>query len=341
MTESAGPSSSGRPLAILVPGVIVGAALGAALAFAFEGGIERRLDDLADRLAALQQPMRTTGEAVGGLAARLDRLEGLAQRPPAAAPALAASGPAPAAPVRLDDECRAGRQRLEEVESLLADAAAPSLAPWEAGRLLSAAAGTLSALEARLYRYGGCLAGEIADARDRIQVGRIAARRLALAPVRATLAADEAIDPARLARDAMAALAAARVGLSRAEAAAGQSEPDAEMRALERRLEDAFGRWNREQQRRYDVWALERARALGEWAQRNISDIPLRGAGKAEISAKLVEQLGPVEPRQLGPAVQAVHGELFQRFWRELGEEQRIQMVADLVAAPKRLPAEM
>ncbi|MGE0719974.1 MAG: hypothetical protein AB7P02_31305 [Alphaproteobacteria bacterium] len=329
MSDGAATSNAGRPLAVALPAVVVGVALGAALAFALEGGIERRLDDLSRRVAELERPVTATRDAVTSLAARLDRADAVAQPGTAAA-----SG-------RMGEECRAGRERLGEVENLLADAGAPSLVPWESARLLTAASGVLSAVEARVFRHGGCLAAEIADARDRITVGRIAARRIALQPVRTALADVESIEAALPAREALAGIATARNALARAETLTGQAEPDGEIRGLERRLDDVYLRWSREQQRRYDLWALERARALGDWAQRHISDIPLRGAGRAEIQAKLVEHLGPVEPRQLGPAVQAVHGELFQRLWRSLGEEQRVAAVAELVATPKRLPAEM
>lgn len=252
-------------------------------------------------------------------------------------PRVAAQVDGPAA----GDECRLGGERLAEVETLLADAAAPTLTAWEQGRLLSAAVGTLSALEARLHRHGACLAGEIAAVRARVAEARGTARQAILAPVLDALAAHEAVAAETPAAVALADLAAARVALARARSDSGDGDVDADLRALQRRLEDAYGGWAREQQRRYDLWALDRARALDAWARANLSDIPLRGAGKAEIAAQMVEWLGPVEVRQLEPAVQTVHGELFQRLWRELGEEARIRVVADMVAAPKRLPAEM
>ena len=239
------------------------------------------------------------------------------------------------------DECGQAADRLAEVDMLLLDAAAPTLTTWEAGRLLSAASGTLSALEARLHRHGACRAPEIAALRGRIAGARGAARGTALVPVMEALDAYHGVAAGIAAHQALADLAAARVALARAQGEAGDADTDGELRRLQRRLEDAYGAWSREQQRRYDLWALERARGLDVWARANLSDIPLRGAGRPEVEQRMVEALGPVDVRLLGPAVQAVHGELFQRLWQELGQDGRIRVVADLVAAPKRQPGEM
>ena len=251
---------------------------------------------------------------------------------------LALRAPVPS-DVPLPDPCRDAGERLAEVATLLEDAAAPTLASWEAGRLLAAASGTLSAVAARLHRHGGCRAADIAALRGRIAASRAAALEQALAPVRAALAAEGAVVEGRPAHAAMAELARARVALARA-AADGGGDGEDEPRILQRQLEAAYAGWAREQQRRHDLWALGQARALDRWARQNLSDIPLRGAGRDEIAGELVRQLGPVDVRLTGPAVQAVHAELFQRLWRELGEEARIAVVADLVAAPKRHPEE-
>lgn len=253
---------------------------------------------------------------------------------PVPAPAPAVAMPAP------PDACGDAGERLSEVATLLDDAAAPMLTLSDAGRLLTAATGTLTAVEARLHRHGGCRSAEVAALRARIVARRTELRTAALAPVLAGLAADETVAADRPAHAAMAALARARVALARAQADAGAAEGDEEGRALQRRLEAAYGEWGREQQRRYDLWALGEARALDRWARQNLSDIPLRGAGREEIAAELVRRLGPIDVRLTGPAVQAVHAELFQRLWRELGEEARIAAVADLVAATKRRPEE-
>lgn len=161
----------------------------------------------------------------------------------------------------------------------------------------------------------------------------------ALATVLAGLDAHETVVPGQPAHEAMAGLARARGELARAQAEADEAS-EAELRPLQRRLERAYGEWSREQQRRYDLWALGEARALDRWARDNLSDIPLRGAGRDVIAAELVRRLGPIDVRLTGPAVQAVHAELFQRLWRELGEDARIATVADIVAAIKRSPGE-
>ncbi|WP_374445737.1 hypothetical protein [Stella sp.] len=248
-------------------------------------------------------------------------------------------GPGAPALVPPSGACREADGRLAEVATLLEDAAAPTLVAADAGRLLAAAAGTLSAIEARLHRHGACRAGEIAALRARIAARRAAAREVALTPVLAALERDGTVADGREGHAAMAALAAARLALARAQADAG-GEPDETMQGLQRRLEAAYGEWAREQQRRYDLWALGEARELDRWARRRLSDIPLRGASREEIAAELVRRMGPVDVRLTGPAVQAVHAELFQRLWRELGEEARIAVVADLVAAAKRRPEE-
>lgn len=268
------------------------------------------------------------GAAVGAVAGAL------------AMAAIGRSDPAaPADPSARPDACRDAGERLTEVATLLQDAAAPSLARGDAGRLLAAAAGTLSAVEARLHRHGACRSDEIGRLRTQVAARRAEMQAAALAPVLAGLAAHETVAADRPAHAAMAGLARARGELGRAQAEADEAgEP--ELRLLQRRLERAFGEWSREQQRRYDLWALGEARALDRWARENLSDIPLRGAGRDAIAAELVRRLGPIDVRLTGPAVQAVHAELFQRLWRELGEDARIAAVADIVAAAKRSPGE-
>lgn len=261
----------------------------------------------------------------------------------AGALAMAAIGrvdaPAPAVQTVRPDACRDAGERLAEVATLLEDAAAPSLARGDAGRLLAAAVGTLSAVEARLHRHGACRSDEIARLRSEVAARRAKMQAVALAPVLAGLEADGPVAAGRSAGEAMAGLARARAALARAQAEADEaSEP--ELLLLQRRLERAYGEWSREQQRRYDLWALGEARALDRWARDNLSDIPLRGAGRDAIAAELVRRLGPIDVRLTGPAVQAVHAELFQRLWRELGEDARIAAVADIVAAVKRSPGE-
>lgn len=240
----------------------------------------------------------------------------------------------------LVDECRLADDRLAEVGTLLLDAAAPTLTTWEAGRLLAAAAGTLSAVEARLHRHGACRAAAVAELRGRIAAARGTSRQTALAPVLDALRQHDGIVAGIPARQAMDDLAAARVALARAQAEAGDADTDGELRRLQRLLEDAYGAWGREQQRRYDLWALERARALDGWARSNLSDIPLRGAGTPEVEARMLE--GWVRSRcacwgrPSRPCMATCSNACGSNSART-----RIRVVAQLVAAPKRQPGEM
>ena len=97
--------------------------------------------------------------------------------------------------------------------------------------------------------------------------------------------------------------------------------------------EKALAKWQTEQVRRYEQWAIEKIKHLYDQHSEQLSSFT--DTDELIIYEETKSHLGIINTRYLSSAAATAYNEVFSQFYRELDDEQKIALTAEMTLMPK------